>query len=322
MQFTRREMGRMALAVPMAGLTPALLAAQGKPNSKIGGVQIGVIAPYAFQGTANTVEAILAGCRTLGISAVELQYDPVEAAAGAPTAPPMGPPPAPGTPRPQPTPEQIAAREKFQADTKAWRASASMDRFKAIGRQFADAGISIYGFKLQLTEQMTDDELAYPFKVAQALGASQVTMELPTSSRLTQRIGDIAAAHRIMAGYHNHLQATFTLWDEALAQSSWNGINLDIGHYTAATSESPIPFIQKHHARITSIHMKDRRKNRGDNQPWGQGETPIREVLQLMKREKYTFPATIELEYRVPGSDPMTELRKCLAYCREALTAS
>lgn len=322
MPFTRREMGRMALAVPMAGLTPALLAAQGKPDSKFGGVQIGVIAPYAFQGTANTVDTILASVRTLGISAVELQFDPVEAAAGAPTPPPMGPPPAPGTPRPQPTPEQIAAREKFQADTKAWRASVDMARFAAVGRTFHDAGVTIYAFKLQLTDGMTDDEIAYPFKVAKALGASQVTMELPTSGALTKRIGEIASTYRIMAGYHNHLQATFTLWDEALAQSPWNGVNLDIGHYTAGTSESPIPFIQKHHARITSIHMKDRRKNRGDNMPWGQGETPIREVLQLMKREKYTFPATIELEYRVPGSDPLTEIRKCLSYCREALTAS
>ena len=147
-------------------------------------------------------------------------------------------------------------------------------------------------------------------------------MELPTSGDLTRRIGDIAAKHRIHAGYHNHLQATFTLWDEALSQSPYNGINLDIGHYTAATSESPIPFIRKHHARITSIHMKDRKKNKGDNVPWGKGDTPIRDVLQLMKQERYTFPATIELEYRVEGSDAMAELRRCVQFCKDALANS
>jgi sugar phosphate isomerase/epimerase len=128
--------------------------------------------------------------------------------------------------------------------------------------------------------------------------------------------------HKIMAGYHQHLQATFNLWDEALTQSKYNGINLDIGHYVVATSESPIPFIRKHRARITSIHVKDRKKNKGENMPWGQGDTPIREVLQLMKKEKYTFPATIELEYRVEGSDPMTELKKCVEYCKEALATT
>ena len=325
MHYTRREMGRLALAVPAAGLTPALLAAQGKPDSKIQGVQIGVIGPYAFQGMARTADEILKACVDLGISAIELQNDPVEAAAGAPAAPrmgPMGPPPAPGQPRPQPTPEQVAARQKFTDDTRAWRSTASMDRFAAVGKQYKDAGVHIYGFKLQLSEQMTDAEIEYPFKVARALGASQVTMELPTSSALTARIGEVAAAHKIWAGYHNHLQATFTLWDEALTQSPYNGINVDIGHYTAATSEDVLPFLRKHHARITSIHLKDRKKAKGDNMPWGQGDTPIRQALQLMKQEKYAFPATIELEYRVEGSNAMAELRKCLQYCKDALAAS
>jgi sugar phosphate isomerase/epimerase len=68
--------------------------------------------------------------------------------------------------------------------------------------------------------------------------------------------------------------------------------------------------------------MKDRKyeKNGGDNLPWGQGETPIKEALQLMKKEKYKFPATIELEYPTPeGSNVMAEMAKCLRYCKEAL---
>ena len=30
---------------------------------------------------------------------------------------------------------------------------------------------------------------------------------------------------------------------------------------------------------------KDRKKNQGDNVPWGEGDTPIRDVLQLLKKE-------------------------------------
>jgi hypothetical protein len=53
---------------------------------------------------------------------------------------------------------------------------------------------------------------------------------------------------------------------------------------------------------------------------WGHGDTPIKEVLQLMKTEKYKFPATIELEYAPPeGSDSEKEIIKCLAFAKAAL---
>ena len=174
MRYTRREMGRLALAVPAAGLMPMSLAAQGKPDSTFGGVKVGVIAPYAFQGTARSAEAILAACVTLGLSFIELQNDPVEAYAGAPAAPPR--PAAPAAPpaggqRPQQTPEQLAAREQFLAATRTWRAGAPMEKFEALRRMYKDAGVSIYAFKLQLTDAMSEAELEYPFRVARALGA-------------------------------------------------------------------------------------------------------------------------------------------------------
>ena len=113
-----------------------------------------------------------------------------------------------------------------------------------------------------------------------------------------------------------------TAWDEAIEQSPSNGLQLDIVHYVAGTGQSPVPIIEKHHARFASIHLKDRKKANGPNMPWGQGDTPIKEVLQLMKKAKYTWPATIELEYPVPeGSTRVAEIGKCLQYCKDALTA-
>ena len=54
--------------------------------------------------------------------------------------------------------------------------------------------------------------------------------------------------------------------------------------------------------------------------PWGQGDTPIKEILQMMKKEKYDFQATIEFEYPVPaGSDVLTEIGKCVQFCKDAL---
>jgi len=79
----------------------------------------------------------------------------------------------------------------------------------------------------------------------------------------------------------------------------------------------------KHADRVSSLHLKDSKKQGaagGDNLPWGQGDTPIKEILQTMKKNKYKFPASIELEYNIPaGSDAVKEVAKCLEYCRRAL---
>jgi sugar phosphate isomerase/epimerase len=323
----------------------------GKPNSKFGGVQVGVISPYSFHGMPSDAESLLKDMVELGINACELQSPPAEQFAGAPApagrggggqgrgpggpggAPPDGPggggqARGPGGGRKQGggraplTPEQQAAQQKAAEEMKKWRLSVSMDKFKALRTMYADAGVSIYAFKLGLTLAMSDDEYQYTFNVAKALGCNHLTMELPTDGNLTKRIGEFAAKEKMMVGYHAHTQATPQLWDEAMAQSKYNAINLDIGHYTAGTSSDPIPFVKTHHERITSMHLKDRKyeTNGGQNMPWGQGQTPLKEVLQLMKKERYNFPATIELEYTPPeGSDSMKEIAKCLQYCKEAL---
>ena len=71
--------------------------------------------------------------------------------------------------------------------------------------------------------------------------------------------------------------------------------------------------------------MKDRQTpaHGAGNLPWGTGDTPLKDILQLMKKEKYTFPAAIEFEYDAPpGSDAVKEVAKCLTYCRAALAST
>jgi sugar phosphate isomerase/epimerase len=125
-------------------------------------------------------------------------------------------------------------------------------------------------------------------------------------------------------GYHGHSNvsdpdevSTPASFAACLSQSKYHAINLDIGHFTAAGFD-PVPFLTANHARITNLHLKDRKKaaNGGTNLPWGQGETPIKDVLQLLRKEKWDIPANIEFEY--PG-DPLVEVPKCLQYCKDAL---
>ena len=298
MSYARRDILKLALgALPIAHLLSgqSVRSRTGQDTgSKVSGVQIGIIAPYAFHGIANTVEDIHDNLLDLGISAVEMKSEPVERFAGAP--------------------RQDAER------LGSWRSSVSMDRFTEIREMYEEARIRIYAFKMGLNESMPDEEYDYCFRVAAALGADHVTMEL--NERITARVGRFAAAHEMQVAYHNHTDVHEHSWDAALAQSDYNGINLDVGHFTAGISKSPIPFIKKHHARIRSMHFKDRKygTNGSTNMPWGEGDTPLKEVLQLMKKEQYQFPATIELEYAVPeGSSVKAELAKCLQFCRDAL---
>ncbi len=273
--------------------------APAKPNSKINGVQIGVIT-YSFRSMPGSIQQILGYCVDCNINYIELMGEAAEAYAGAP---------------------KRDGSADYNAKLAQWRENTLMDPFVAIRKMYNDAGITIYAWKPNaLNAKNTDGEIAYAFKAGKALGCSHCTVELSTDPVQTQRLGDLAEKNDMMVGYHAHTQATPTIWDTALSQSAHNGINLDIGHYTAGTSTSPIDFILKNHKRILSMHMKDRKFHDGPNMPWGQGDTPIKEVLQLMKKEGYKFPATIEQEYNIPaGSDAVKEVKICRAYAAAAL---
>jgi len=383
--LSRREFGKLALAgVPAAtvlggsGFFTAF--AQGKPNSKIEGVQIGTIT-YSYRSMPDqSAEATLKYILESGISAVELMGGPIESYAGIPTAAGRGgggrgpggpgepggragrgergaipaelPPgakrgswkgtecviPAPGAGpggarggggggrgRGEMTAEQQAAQQEQAAKVKAWRTSVSMDPFKKLRKMYNDAGVTIYATKM-LSANMSDEEFEYVFNVAEALGATHTTLELLTDDAQLKRVGDFAMKKKIYAAYHTHAQGSMTAFDKAFALSKGNKANVDFGHWVAAgnVGGTPMDFLMKHHDRIGSFHLKDRTtpEHCSLNIAWGTGETPIREILQLVKKNKWDIPASIELEYNVPeGSDAVKETRKCVEYCRAALTA-
>ena len=328
MTFTRRELIKLGLAtIPLARLNS--LAAFAQPNSNFHGVQIGIIvSPYNFPSIPVPADQFLNSLVQLGISAVEMQDVRCEVYAGVPSAPREG---YSGSPS-ESGAHRLSAQERAEAERKQaqaltqWRLSSTvaiLDKYKTLRKLYHSAGVRIYAFRLaNMTMDMSDAEYNYFFEAAKAVGADQITVELPDDPAMSKRMGDLAEKHKIMMGYHNHTQVTANSWDVALAQSKYNGIQLDIGHFAAAINGSPIPFIEEHYERITNLHLKDRkfRIHGGQNLPWGQGDTQVKEVLQLMKTRHYKFPAGIELEYRIPaGSTPEAEITKCVQFCRDAL---
>jgi sugar phosphate isomerase/epimerase len=327
----RKFLGTTALAA--AGITllskqsfgvPAFIENLGKPNSLFKGVQIGAVS-YSWRDLPSNPEQVLQYCIDSNISAVELMGPTIEEALGIPTMAPM-PRPAmvPGQPRPQMTPEQRAQIAEFNKKVADWRANVPMDGFEKIGKMYSKAGVKIYGFKPNaLGPNNTDAELDYAFRATKALGGNQTTLEITTDPAQSKRIGDIAAKNKVYAAYHGHTQQTMTIWDTALSQSAYNKINFDMGHYVAAGFD-PIPLLEAKHENITSMHLKDRKNkvNGGANMPWGEGDAPIGAVLQLLSKNKWKFPASIEMEYNVPaGSTSVKETAKCVEFARKALGA-
>ena len=287
------------------------------PSSKIKGVQIGAIT-YSFRSMPGSAEQLIQYCKEAGISAVELMGDPAEAYAGSPV----------GAMPKMTREEYMKTMEERNAKARAWRETASMDKFVELRKLFNDAGITIYAYKpdAALGVKSTDGEIDYAMRAAKALGATSVNVELPTNADHSKRLGEFGIKHKVYVGYHAHLQATDTAWDLALSQSPYNAINLDCGHYIAAgganTTASLLAFIEKNHDRISSMHIKDRKNkvNGSKNMPWGEGDTPLKEVLTLLKTKKYKIPASIELEYDIPaGSDAVKETKKCFEYAKAIL---
>jgi sugar phosphate isomerase/epimerase len=305
--LTRRDFG----LVMGAGLVGVRL----KPDTTeaVGGVRVGV-QTYSFRelpreaGAPDAVDLVIKAMKDSGVPECELfapQLEPQQPAGrGARGAPPP--------------PEAVKARD----DLRKWRLETPLDHFKNVRKKFDAAGLTIYAYCYNMNPSFTDAEIDRGFQIARALGTDVLTTS--TTLDVAKRIAPIADKHKITVGLHGHSNisdpnelATPESFATALKMSPYFKVNLDIGHFTAANYD-PVAYIREHHAKITNLHLKDRKKNQGDNVPWGQGDTPIREVLQLLKRERWPIPADIEYEYRGQGT-PVEEVAKCYAFAKQAL---
>jgi sugar phosphate isomerase/epimerase len=294
--YSRRKFGKLALAgVPLCSVVSSAFP---KINSKVQGVQLGT-QTYSFRD--RPLDAAIRAMVEIGLGDCELYSPHVEPGA-------MGG----GSGQ---TPESRAALRK-------WRLSVSMDEFRAVRKKFEDAGINIHAFNLSFRDDFTDEEIDRGFEMAKALGVKTITASSTLSA--AKRVAPFADKHKITVAMHGHSDlkdpnqfAKPESFAAAMAMSKYFAVNLDIGHFTAAGYDA-VDYIKNHHEHISVLHIKDRKKDEGPNTPWGQGDTPIKGVLQLLKKEKYPIPAFIEYEYK-GTDDAVVEVRRCFQFCKDAL---
>ncbi|MEQ9220997.1 MAG: sugar phosphate isomerase/epimerase [Cyclobacteriaceae bacterium] len=261
-------------------------------------VSLGTIT-YSYRSLPDqSVEAILDYVVKSGLNTVELMGRPVENYAGIPDT-------------------------KDAEEIRKWRTSVSMDKFKEIKSMFDAKGVSIHILKLG-SHKWSDEEIDYAFEACKAVGAVGITMEI--SEEAAERMAPFAEKHGKYVIFHNHGQPgdpNFS-FDRVLAFGPKLMLNLDIGHYYGATGKNPADVVERLHDRIISLHIKDKTgpdaPEPNTNMPFGQGGTPIGDVLKVIQKNSWPIIGDIELEYKVPeGSDPVAEIKKCFEYCKGLL---
>ena len=248
---------------------------------------IGMNVPYNFGGRTMPVDEIIQNCVQLDVSGVELRTQPVEAFLGVPeqlVAAGRGG----GRAAAPPTPEQEAARKANAEEFRKWRLAVPMEKVRSLRKRFDDAGVLVEIVKVDGIFAMTDDVVDYEFTLAKNLGARAISTEIAVPD--TKRLGQFADKHQMMVGYHGHATTSAADFETVFSYAAHNGANLDIGHFVAGQNTSPVPFIKEHHDRITHVHVKDRKINNGPNVPFGQGDTPIKEVLVAHQGQQMEHP--------------------------------
>ena len=284
--ITRREFHRIAGGAAAASLSLGPLAA--KVNSVVDGVQLGVQS-YSFRD--RPLDAAIKAMTEIGLGECELWQGHAE---------------------PKMKPKELSN----------WRETVSLDEFAKIRKQFDDAGINLYAYNYSFRDNFSDKEIERGFEMAKALGVSIITASATVS--VVPRVDPFAQKYKIRVGYHGHDHtenpnefSTPESFAKAMdGHSKYMCVNLDIGHFVAAGYD-PVQYLEQHHDRIVTLHIKDRKKNHGANLPFGEGETPIKAVLQVLKTKHYKIPANIEYEYK--GGDTQAEVAKCYQYMKQAL---
>jgi sugar phosphate isomerase/epimerase len=201
-----------------------------------------------------------------------------------------------------------------------WRETVSLDHFHRVREKLARSAIELSAYNISFKDHFSDAEIERGFEMAAALGAPLITSS--SNVNTVRRVAAAAERHKMIVGMHNHSTihpnefATAKSLTDALEAGPFIAVNLDIGHFTAA-NEDAVAFLERHHDRIVTLHIKDRKRDQGATVPFGQGDAPIKEVLRLLQQHGWRIPANIEYEY--PGKNSLDEVARCLEYCGNAL---
>lgn len=205
--------------------------------------------------------------------------------------------------------------------------------FKAVRKQFDDAGIRVNAYCVNFPVNATDEHLDRGFAGALLLGTNLMTASV--KKQIVPRLDLWCRKYKVKLGLHNHwlgdglyrlavkdreqeFEGPQDFLGALEGASRYLAINLDIGHFSAA-GHDPVEFIRKHHPRIISLHIKDRDSDeKRVHRRLGKGATPVRETMQLLKRLRFRYPANIE--YEAEAENPTEGVRESFDFIKRSIS--
>jgi sugar phosphate isomerase/epimerase len=199
-------------------------------------------------------------------------------------------------------------------------ASTSLDQYRAIRKKFSDAGIEIHG--LSGFHGATAEELSRTFEIADTLGAQLITLGVTLPA--AKLIAPLVEKSKFRVGIQGNPNMNPTdpdtiakpeQYEAAVALSKSYGLSFDIGDATGSGYDT-LPFVRSHLDRISLIYLKDRRKDH-TSVPWGEGDTPVAEVLRLIRDRKAPVRCYIDADYKT--TDRPADVKRSFEFARRAL---
>ncbi len=306
MKFTRRDFGKSTLGrlSALTCLSGSASAQSGSaPNrSFIHGVQFG-LQPFCYHDLAMTPQNRPELLRRLvqnGMGVVELHGVWCEPRFNRPGV------------------DEEAAREQLRE----WRLRAPRSYYENIRKDFADQGVTIFGYWVGINESYSDAEIDATFEAAKALGARGVTGSQGLA--MSARLAPFVEKHGIFMGLHNHdnLSDPDALSNEASFEKGFAlfpdfKATLDMRHFVAGNGDC-VGFLERHHERVVAVHVGDRRRNNGRSTPFGEGDAPIIEVLRLIRDNRWPIVALLEFEHGTLRKE-VEEVQLMFDYCKRAV---
>jgi sugar phosphate isomerase/epimerase len=292
---------------------------------EVRGVKVGLITgslnPLPERPGVDPIDIILEQCRDLDVKDIELVtvypqgqpdvVDFIDRAAGR-----FGQPPD------NRTPAYIESRKALRE----WRVKQPLDRFVQVKEKFRAAGMNLFSYVQTIDDDMADDEMDAVFRQMQALGVKIFTTN-QTRVGMGAKMAPFCKKYGIKAAWHPHDKienpnevATAASMEKLLALSPDFVINLDIGHFVAGNGDA-VGFLKKHHARISHLHIKDRKRDHGPRVLLGTGDTPITECVKLIRDNKWPIPLIVEREFADASRSSLEQTRWELNYLKGLLQA-
>ena len=303
MNLTRRDLGKLFLAgIPgLTGISSAQSAA--KPNrSYINGVQFG-LQPFCYHDLAMTMEnrsVLVERLVQNNMGMVELHATWCEPRFNSPGV------------------NAQEAREKLRN----WRVTARADYYRQIKKEFDDAGITIFTYYVGFNETYSDAEIDATFEAAKILGARGCVGSY--GLEIAHRLISFPAKYGMFLGLHNHDNlsdpdafSNEKSIEKGLAFSPNFKAILDVRHFTAGNGDC-LGFLERHYERVAGVHLGDRRKNNGRSTPFGEGDSPIIEILRLIRDNQWPIVALLEFEHGTLRPE-VEEVRLMFDYCKRAV---